>query len=322
MDEIGARGVHLGEREALQQGELLQHHRALGPGAGLAHGVDMVAGRVVVGGRFLVVGLEAGQVVGAQQAGVPFARGVDEFVLGAEGLDGLGDEAPVPAVPRPLDLRLAAAAGALGLLQDPCVGIGEGRVAEQRPGAGRPAGTEIQCRRCRPGGLEERPALGDGVGAARRQGEAVTGVADGVLEDVAWRHGAVVAEQDHPAVEGAGHHQRQQAGAGYAVETEVAVGLGRRLGRRRALAAQANDFVGIGLAEQRRHLTGGAVHVGLHHLQGEAHGAGRVEGVAAVLQHRHAGRRGQVVGRGADAEGTADLGARCEGVHGQEYWDQ
>ena len=54
----------------------------------------------------------------------------------------------------------------------------------------------------------------------------------------------------------------------------------------------------------------------LYDLQGETHGAGRIEGVATVLQRRHAGGCRQPVGRGTDPEGASDLGPSGKAAHG------
>ena len=52
-------------------------------------------------------------------------------LLAAEAVDRRGDEALIPGAPRRLDLRFAIAAGALGRREDPGIGGGERRVAEQ-----------------------------------------------------------------------------------------------------------------------------------------------------------------------------------------------
>ena len=59
----------------------------------------------------------------------------------------------------------------------------------------------------------------------------------------------------------------------------------------------------VGLAPQQdRHLAAGAVEVRFDHLEHETGGDGGVEGVAAALQHAHAGGRGEPVGAGDHAE--------------------
>src|SRR5262249_53750821 len=42
MDEFGSRGIEAVELKSLEQRQLLQHHRALAPDAGLAHGIATV----------------------------------------------------------------------------------------------------------------------------------------------------------------------------------------------------------------------------------------------------------------------------------------
>ncbi len=69
MDEVGAGRVHAIEVEALEQGELLQDHRALRPGVRLANSVPTV----VVGQRCLDRGLPLGHVLAGQHALVGLA---------------------------------------------------------------------------------------------------------------------------------------------------------------------------------------------------------------------------------------------------------
>ena len=81
--------------------------------------------------------------------------------------------------------------------------------------------------------------------------------------------------------------------------------VARRGGR--ALAAEHLDLAGLGRVEHRRHLARRADQMRLDDLQDEAGGDAGVEGVAARLQHRHAGGGGQPVSRGDDAEGAEDF---------------
>ena len=150
----------------------------------------------------------------------------------------LGDEALAPGAPRPLDLRLAAAAAGLGFLQDALVGLGVPEVGEQRAGLRAP---------CRPAG-RRRPRSASGRGTAprpwrwwrRRARPADSRCARSRWPAPARRAGAgaVVAQDHHVGLEGAGHAGRQQAGAGDDVEPQVAAVVGDGgAGRCRALAA-------------------------------------------------------------------------------------
>ena len=62
---------------------------------------------------------------------------------------------------------------------------------------------------------------GDGRIGALDQRMAVARVGDRGREHVGERHGAVVAQQQHPGIEHAGHAGREQPGAGHQVEAEA-----------------------------------------------------------------------------------------------------
>ena len=82
-----------------------------------------------------------------------------------------------------------------------------------------------------------------------------------------------------------------------------------------ALAADHPHPVFPRVVEQDRHFAGRAVQVRLDHLKHEAGRYRRVEGVAALFQHGHAGGGRQPVGRGDGAEGALDFRTGCE--HGE-----
>ncbi len=132
MDELGARGIGAVEIEALEQRQLLEHHRALRPRARLADGI----GAVVVGERRLDMGLPARHVLAGEHAAMGFAAGVHYGLGAAEAVDRLGDKALRPGLARRLDLLDAIAARALGLAQHARVGIGQRLVREQVPLSG------------------------------------------------------------------------------------------------------------------------------------------------------------------------------------------
>lgn len=292
---------------ARQQRQLLQQRGPLAPGPGLAHGPAVP----VVRRRRLVGRGPGGEVVGGERAGVPGAAGVEG---GPPGLADqcLGDEPGPPHLPRGLDARLAVP-GARGLGEQPAPGGGEGGVAQQLSGPGGPSTGQVQLGGRRPLGLEQ---LADGLdgGAEVLHGRvAVLGVADGVLQDVVQGAGAVVAQQDHPGVEGARHGGGERPGAGHQVEAQAAVVGDARPGRCDALPAQ-HPHLAAGGGEQDRHLTGRAVQVRLDDVQHERAGHHGVVGVAAVLQHGHRRLGGQPV-RGRDhAVGALERGAG--GEHG------
>ena len=141
----GAGDVEPVEIKALEQRELLQHHRALRPGAGLAHRVAAV----IIGERRLDGGVPARHVVAGEHAAMTLAAGVHDVLGAAEAIDRLGDEALRPDVARPFDLGVAAA-GALGFAQHPRVSVGERLVGEQRAGRRHRAVRQVDGGRGRP----------------------------------------------------------------------------------------------------------------------------------------------------------------------------
>ena len=139
------------------------------------------------------------------------AADVHHVLRAAESVDRLGDEALRPGFARALDLRVAVAAGALGFLQDAGIGFRQRLVGEQRAGLRHLAVRQIDRGRGRPVRAEQFLDGLDGGGGALDQRIAVAGVGDGGLQHVAQPHRAVVAQQQHPGFEGAGHAGRRAA---------------------------------------------------------------------------------------------------------------
>jgi hypothetical protein len=73
------------------------------------------------------------------------------------------------------------------------------------------------------------------------------------------------------------------------------------------LSVEHKNLAVASVKADHRHLTGRAAHVRLDHLQHQAGRHRRVEGVAALLQDGHAGRRGQPMGRGHHAKRAREL---------------
>ena len=155
--------------------------------------------------------------------------------------------------------------------------------------------------------------LDGGVGALDQR-MAFARVEDRWREHVLEPQRAVVAQQQHPGVEHAGHAGGEQAGARHHVEAELVEMRDGRAGRRRTLAADHLGLALAGVVEDHRHVAARPVEMRLDHLQREGGGAGGVERVAALLQDRHADRRGDPVGRRDDAEGAFDLGTGGERI--------
>ena len=214
MDEVGAGGIETVEVEALEQRELLQHHRALAPRPGLAHRVAAV----VVGQRRFDARRPARHVVGGEHAAVARSARVHHLLRAAETIDRFGDESVRPGFARPLDLGDAVAAGAFGFGQDADIGRRQRFVGEQRSGCRNRAVRQIHRRRGRPMFAEKFRDRSDGGAGAFNQRIAVLRISDRRRQHFAQRHGAVVAQQQHPGLERARHAGGKQAGAGHEVE--------------------------------------------------------------------------------------------------------
>ncbi len=88
MDEIRARGIEPIEIKTLEQRQLLQHHRPLAPGAGLAHGIAAI----IVGERRFDARRPPRHVVGGEYAAVRTSTGVENLLRAAEAIDRSGDK--------------------------------------------------------------------------------------------------------------------------------------------------------------------------------------------------------------------------------------
>ncbi len=219
MNEFGACWIEPVEFEALQQRQLLQHHRALAPDPGLADGVAAI----VVSQRGFDGWLPARHVVGAEHAAMRRAADVHDLLRAAELIDRLGDEAVRPGFPRALDLRNAIGACALGFLQDTGVSFGKSFVGEERAGFWHLIIWQIDLRRRGPVLAEHLLDGCDRGGCALHQRVAVAGVGDGRLQHVAQPQRAVVAQQQHPGFERAGNAGRQESRAGHHLQAFAAV---------------------------------------------------------------------------------------------------
>ena len=213
-----------------------------------------------------------------------------------------------------LDLGDAIAAGAFGLVKDPPIGCRQCRVGEQRARRRHRAVRQINRGRTRPMRAKHLGHHGDGRGGALDQRMAALRVADRRREDVGEPQRAVVAQDQHPGLERAGHAGGKEPGAGHEVEPFLAVMRNRCAGRRRPLAADHFGFAALHIVENHRHVAAGAVEMRLDHLQRERRRHGGVEGIAALLQRRHADRRGDPVRGRDDAERALDFWPRGERI--------
>ena len=240
---------------------------------------------------------------------------VDELGL-VETVDRLGDEALVERMPRGLDLFDAVAARRFRLGEDALVGRGNDRRAERLVGMRGPAVDQPHLAGARPFGLEVLDRRDDRRDDARHQREAMLGVADRIGEHIAQLERAVVAKQQHPAVERAGHDSGKQPRAGHLRKSHPAQPLGARRRREWPLPADHLRRVCARAHDDRRQLAARSVEMRLDDLQHKTSSSSSIKRIAAALQHRHAGLRGEPV-RGRDrAEGAADVGTCGEsGLH-------
>ena len=236
------------------------------------------------------------------------AAGVQPPGGGAERVDGLGDEAGVPGLARPLPLLLPLA-GARGLHHAP---IGPGQAGQAQPRARQrgpvgPLAHQVRLGRGLPVLPEVRRHPRDRRRHPVQHRRAVRRQVDRRGEHVGDGPGPPALHQQRPRPEGAGHGRREQAGAGDVVQAEALEHL--RGGRGRCDTLPAHHLHGrAGGLEDDRDLARRAVEVRLDDLQGEAGRGGRVEGVAAALEHGLPDRGGQPVRAGHHAEGSGELG--------------
>ena len=152
--------------------------------------------------------------------------------------------------------------------------------------------------------------LFDGLDGRRRafdQRVAIAGVGDGGFEHIPQPHGAVIAEQQHPGFERAGHAGGQKSGAGHHLELFALVVRDGCLRRGRALAADYFGAAAFGVMHDDRHVAAGTVQMRLDDLQGKGCGDSSVKRVAALLEDAHADGGSDPMGRGDDAERAFDF---------------
>ena len=282
-----------------QQGQGLQQDRALRPWTALVHG----PAAVVVGDRRLVLGAVAGHVGGSQHPAVVVADPVAHRLL-YERVDGFGHETFRPGHQHPLDLCFPPAVTTARSGEQPFPGLGQGRVAPALTGVGHPPPDQPVCGRGGPVGLEQGAGTGHRRGRAAREGPAVAGVGQGRFQHLGNGPTAVVCQEGQPGRRGSGHDCGEQTAARDEVQTLAAIVLEGGTGGRRPLAAEhLHGSIGP-RSKHDGHVAGGAVVVGLDHVQYEGRRHRRVEGVAASLEHRHSRAGGQPVGTGGHGVAT------------------
>jgi hypothetical protein len=241
-------------------------------------------------------------VVAGQNALLAFAAGVQHFRVAAEAIDRLGDKALGPDAPRRLHLFGAVGTRRLRLVEQAPPGRRQLFVGQQRAGLRQVAARQPLCGRLLPFDLEQVLDGLDGLDDPRHHRHAVLRIADRRLEQLCQGHRAVVAQHQHPGVEGPGDAGRQQPRARDDLQAQPPVMFDGCAGGRRSLAADHLRLAGLRGMLDQRHVACRPVQVRFRHLQDHPRGHRSIEGVTAALQNTHSGRRGQPVGRGDDTE--------------------
>src|SRR5260370_41671958 len=94
MDEVRTRDIEAVEVNALEECELLEHHRPLRPRSGLANRITAIWVRE----RPLDGRLPARHVLPGQHAAVALPAGIHDLLAAAEAIDRPGDNSPPPHV--------------------------------------------------------------------------------------------------------------------------------------------------------------------------------------------------------------------------------
>ena len=246
------------------------------------------------------------------------AAGVHHVLSAAEIVDRLRDKALRPGLARAFDLRDPIAASAFGLVEDAKIGRRQRRIGEQRPGRRHRVVRQVDRSRCRPIRAKKFRDRGDGGAGAFDQWIAVLCVADCRSQHVAQRQRAVVAQHQHPGLEGAGHACGEKAGAGHEIESLAAIMRDGGAPRRRSLAANHFRLAPSHVVDNGRHVAAGAVEMRLDDLERKRGGNGGVESVAAFFQRRHADGGRDPVRRRHDAERAFNFRTRRERVRVDE----
>ncbi len=177
--------------------------------------------------------------------------------------------------------------------------LGQIRVLEDFAGDGRPAAKKKRRRGrgiLRQGLLLGLPLSGDDLA----DGEPLAGVADGGLDGARERDRAVLRQELLPSVDDAGHAHRERAAIRDLVELAAAELVGRRRGGGAAARVQAAHGLRLCVVDDREEVPANTVHRRLDDRENRGGGDGGVDGVAALLEHAQAGRRGERLAGGDD----------------------
>lgn len=228
-------------------------------------------------------------------------------------VDGFRYETPVEGIACRLDLVFAAGAR-FGFGDDPLIGRGKDRVPEIGVRFGCRAARQPCLMGCRPFPLEEIRQTLDGGGDTRQCRMPMFGVIDGGFQHLAHAHRAIVAQHQHPAVEGTGNDGCQQPVAWDQLQPFGSIMFNRGAWGR-ALCADDFDLVLLLRIKHGGHISARTAQMRLNNLEDKTGGDGGVESIAALFENGHANGRGDPVRGGDDAEGAKDFRACGEFSH-------
>ena len=168
---------------------------------------------------------------------------------------------------------------------------------------------------------EQIDSRGGHATLARRDGNALAGVTDGVGQKLVPLHSgshdvATVAVGGRPARHGARHRERRDStpdGNGGAKAREVALAIGG--GRGTARGVESAERFARGVVDQPHVVAADPVHVRVDHGDRRRGGDRGVQRVAATLKHRDAGLGGQRMGRRDETVRRARVGPGGRGRH-------
>ena len=295
--------------EAVEDRERLEEHRTLAPRPGLG---DRVSAEIQ-GERVLEAGGPVGHIGRGEDPGVQAAVG-----MAMRGADEIGDAARdptgAPFPPGGGDPLLSGGFSVPGR-DELSEHLRVLRVADERSGLGGLPVLQPQVRGARPVGPEQRARAVDRLSDAGEHGMSPLGVVDREGEDLGELPGAVLLEEQEPGVDRTGHGGGQRPGTGHRVEPFGPEVLDRRPGRSGPLAHEDDRTARLLSSDEHPgHVAAGPVEVRLDDVEDEGPDDGRVEGIAAELEHRLGGAGRQPVRRGCHPEGAFESRAGRGGL--------
>ncbi len=187
------------------------------------------------------------------------------------------------------------------------------RVAEDR--AGRRHASVDQEGTGRVGfGLEQRQRTGPESGRDLRDRKSFLGIVDGRRQQVGHRQSPEFLAHRMPARDHARHGDRVRAARRQFGDAGGLQILRRQRARSPAARVEAMERARLGLVDERKQIAADAVARGLHQAHHRVGRDGGVDGVAAALEHLHAGAGGQHLAGRDDAQTRGHLRPAGEGT--------